>query len=197
MNYKSTKRLSSFEEVSKEINALYNAINSTQQSVGQNNVGKEGNIRVVEGEDGHIYLEFKGRYGWYTSCKDIFQFKGKVRPEFEPTVIAGSSLIYVVRDVVTSSAVPSTVLLGTVPATYTLTKIFGRITSAFTDDNRISISDGSTIVASNIIDLSMAGGVFEVPFNKYYSSNTAINYTLTGTSSTGSMNIYLEAIKDV
>lgn len=195
MSYKSTKRLTNFEEVSKEINKLIDAVNSYQVS-GGNASGKEGDIRIAEGNDKRIYLEIRGRYGWYTSCTDVFQFKGYTRPVLE-SVTNGTALLYVAKQTITNANVPSTFTLGTIPAGYTLTKIFGNITTGFTADNRISFSDGSTLIASNLIDITVNDSVFDIPLNKAYTVATAITCTLSGTNSTGAGKIYLEAVKEV
>lgn len=191
---KSTKRLASFNEVSKEINKLYELVANKQVSVGSNE-GSEGSMRIVEGEDAKIYLEIKGKFGWYTSCVDVFQFKGYTRPRLAMTSV--SSQLYFAKKIITSADVPSTVLLGTVPAGYVLRNISGEISTGFGSDNLISFSDGTTLEGNNIIDLRVPDTVFNIPLNKTYVSATDINAVLSGINSTGSMTVYLEAMKEI
>jgi len=195
MNYnKSTKKLNTFDEVSREINKLYDIIANKQTSIGDD-INPEGSVRIVEGEDKKIYLEIRGKFGWYTSCVDVFQFKSYSRPSLP--IIYVSSQLYFAKKNITFLDVPSTILLGTIPLGYTLRNISGKIYTAFGDDNLIYFSDGGILGADNIIDLREVNTVFEIPLNKIYISDTNIYAILSGASSIGSMIIYLEAIKEI
>jgi len=82
---KSTKRYNNFDEVARDINALIDAINTPQQSVGYGAVGKSGDIRIVEDDNNQIYLEAKGNKGWYTTFTGVMEAKpakGRPYPHF-------------------------------------------------------------------------------------------------------------------
>ena len=72
-------------EVYKNINELFNSVNSSQASVGYGATGKSGDIRFVEGEDRLAYFEAKGNKGWYTSFAGVMVEKpavGRPYPHF-------------------------------------------------------------------------------------------------------------------
>jgi len=180
-------------EIARDMNALSNSVNQPQLPEGFGSAGKGGDIRVMEGDDRRTYLEVKGKYGWYTTCINILQPKGKQRPDFQ--VVNQSTLLYVAKYAITSADVPDTIVLGTIPSGYTLKNIFGTITTGFGADNTISFTDGSTLLANNVIDITQAN-TFDYPFFKEYASNTDINIVLAGTGSTGAGVVLLEAVKE-
>jgi hypothetical protein len=82
---KSTKRFNNFDEVSREINKLIDAINASEVSAGYGGTGKSGDIRVVEDDNNQIYLEVKGDKGWYTTFTGVMNAKlakGRPYPHF-------------------------------------------------------------------------------------------------------------------
>ena len=82
---KSTKRLTNFDEVSKEINKLIDAVNTAQQSVGYGATGKIGDIRITGDDDNKIYFEALTDKGWYTTFTDVMvpkPVKGRPHPKF-------------------------------------------------------------------------------------------------------------------
>ena len=77
---KSTKRLTTFEEVTREINKLIDAVNSPEQSAGNGSIGKNGDTRFVV-DDGYPYWEMRGERGWYTTVQGMITDKpGQGRP---------------------------------------------------------------------------------------------------------------------
>ena len=78
---KSTKHLTTFQEVSREINVLIDAVNSSERSVGYGGQGKSGDIRLTSDDRDKAYLEVKGDRGWYTTFQDFLTEKpAKSRP---------------------------------------------------------------------------------------------------------------------
>ena len=64
---KSTKRLTTFDEVSREINLLCDAVNKAQNAEGRSSEGKPGDFRVVFDDNRQSYLEAYGKNGWVTT----------------------------------------------------------------------------------------------------------------------------------
>lgn len=82
---KSAKRFNNFDEVSREINKLIDAVNASEVSAGYGGTGKSGDIRVVEDDNNQIYLEVKGDKGWYTTFTGVMNAKlakGRPYPHF-------------------------------------------------------------------------------------------------------------------
>src|SRR5574340_833526 len=72
-------------EIAKDINELFNSVNSPQQSVGYGATGKSGDIRITKDDGGYSYLEVYGEKGWLTSFTGVMVDKparGRPFPSF-------------------------------------------------------------------------------------------------------------------
>ena len=125
-----------FEKITRDINELYNSVNSPQVSGGRGTEGKSGDLRLTFDDGGYSYLEGKGNEGWLTSFTGVMVDKparGRPYPHFPVLTVDNLfAKIFTVNQTMSSNG-------NMIMSDYGIVESFTKSTITFKDQTNLNL----------------------------------------------------------